>query len=99
MSQFAKVTGYAIACAHEDIDLIGTERGTRIALSFAGRANGNSTVYTLYGRADLSRARACTEEKDPAKRERVEKIGSLVASATTEQLSLPLSSFIANLPF
>jgi hypothetical protein len=38
MSQFAKLTGYAIACAKEDIDLTGTEQGTLIAPSFAGRA-------------------------------------------------------------
>jgi len=78
MSQFAKLTCYDIACAKEDIDLIGTEQGMRIALSFAGRRNGNSTVYTLYGRADLSRARAYTGEKDQEGQERMEEIRALM---------------------
>jgi hypothetical protein len=78
MSQFAKLTCYDIACANEDIDLTGTEQGTRIALPFAGRRNGNSTVYTLYGRADLSRARAYTGEKDQEEPERMEEIRALM---------------------
>jgi hypothetical protein len=78
MSQFAKLTCYDIACAKEDIDLTGTEQGTRIALSFAGRRNGNSTVYTLYGRADLCRARAYTGEKDQEERKGMEEIRALM---------------------
>jgi hypothetical protein len=79
----------------EDTDLIENgARAHRLLLDPAGGPDGNTTLCAFDDRADLSRTRAYTEKKSRSKGEYVEKIGSLVASATADQPPLPRPSFI-----